>query len=218
MKKVQNVILDMGNVIIEFSPDRLVRHYTDAPQIQRRLVATVFHSPEYLQLDMGTITQDAAIKIWQDREPELAQIIPGVADWFEHKKIIVPTNQLAVLLKAKGYGVYLLSNASDRFYSYRDTVPALTVLDGVILSCAHHVLKPDHQLYQILFDTYHLDPATCFFVDDIAGNVEAGRALGMDGFVFPKDVPADMAVRQLLAALKSHGIDIDYSEVEAIEL
>ncbi len=219
MSRIRNIIFDMGNVITVFAPEHFVSFYADTKEDQALLVQTVFKSPEYRQLDLGMITYEDAKSIWQQRQPQLADAIAQVADhWFEHKELVVPVNQLAVLLKKKGFRLYLLSNASDKFPLYRDKVPALAILDGAVLSCEHHVLKPDKKLYQVLFDTCDLQPETCFFIDDLPKNIEAGRALGMDGFVFPLDVSHQEAVRQLLDALKAHGISIDYAEVEGIKL
>lgn len=209
----------MGNVITVFAPEHFVSYYADTPEKQAMLVQTVFKSPEYKQLDLGTISYPEATRIWQQRQPQLADAIGAVSDhWFEHKELVVPMNQLAVLLKRKGFKLYLLSNASDKFPLYKNKVPALAILDGAVLSYEHHVLKPDPDLYHVLFDTYGLLPETCFFIDDLPKNIEAGRALGMDGFVFPQDVSAEEAVRQLLIALEAHRIIIDYAEVEGIKL
>lgn len=45
-------------------------------------------------------------------------------------------------------------------------------------------------MYRYLFETYSLDPAECFFIDDLRENIEAGRALGMDGIIFDGDLDA----------------------------
>ncbi len=219
MSKIQNIILDMGNVITVFAPKHFVSFYADTQEEQELLVQTVFKSPEYQMLDKGTISYPEATRIWQSRQPHLADAIERLADhWFEHKELVVPINQLAVLLKKRGFRLFLLSNASDKFPLYKDKVPALAILDGAVLSYEHHVLKPDPKLYQVLFETYDLQPETCFFIDDLPKNIEAGRALGMEGFVFPQDISHKEAVQQLLKALDAHGISIDYAEVEGIKL
>ena len=46
------------------------------------------------------------------------------------------------------------------------------------------VTKPDLRIYQILLDRYGLKAEECLFVDDRLENVEAARALGMQGIVF----------------------------------
>ena len=50
--------------------------------------------------------------------------------------------------------------------------------------------KPAPEIYRYLFDTFHLAPSECFFIDDTEANILAGRELGMDGIVFTGDVEA----------------------------
>ena len=38
------------------------------------------------------------------------------------------------VLKANGYGIYLLSNASMDFYENKDNIPALSLFDGYLIS------------------------------------------------------------------------------------
>lgn len=52
------------------------------------------------------------------------------------------------------------------------------------------MLKPNPNIYQYLFDTYHLDPSECFFINDLEENIAAARNLGMDGIVFTGNINA----------------------------
>lgn len=47
--------------------------------------------------------------------------------------------------------------------------------------------KPDPAIYRYLFETYSLNPEESFFIDDLEANVEAGRALGMEGIIYTGD-------------------------------
>ena len=40
------------------------------------------------------------------------------------------------------------------------------------------------EMYQHLFDRFHLNPEECFFVDDLSLNIEGARKCGMDGYCF----------------------------------
>lgn len=108
-------------------------------------------------------------------------------------------------LKANGYKTYLLSNAGYDFYEYSPHKPALALMDGKIISCEHKVLKPEKEIYEILFSTYSLDPSECIFIDDIEENVEGGKKCGMDGIVFS---PSFEDVSVLREKLRNKGIKI----------
>ena len=47
--------------------------------------------------------------------------------------------------------------------------------------------KPDAAIFAHICENFSLDPTACVFVDDKAENVQAARALGMQGYVFDGD-------------------------------
>ena len=108
-------------------------------------------------------------------------------------------------LKANGYKTYLLSNAGYDFYEYSPHKPAIALMDGRIISCEHKVLKPEKEIYEILFSTYSLDPSECIFIDDVEENIEGGKKCGMDGIVFS---PSFEDVSVLRDKLRNKGIKI----------
>lgn len=62
------------------------------------------------------------------------------------------------------------------------------ILSGQIVSSEEKCLKPDKEIYLKLFEKYNLKPSECYFIDDKEENIEAGKRLGMDGFVFKDNV------------------------------
>lgn len=87
-------------------------------------------------------------------------------------------------IKNHGYGIYLLSNAPLNFHTYRDKIPAFAYFDGFIVSANYLTVKPEPEIYNILFNTFSLNPAECFFIDDIPVNIEGAAAVGMKGHCF----------------------------------
>lgn len=57
------------------------------------------------------------------------------------------------------------------------------VLSGKVLSFEEGLIKPDPAVFHLLLDRYQLDPETCVFIDDIAGNILAAEKLGMTGIL-----------------------------------
>ncbi|MCI7148280.1 MAG: HAD-IA family hydrolase, partial [bacterium] len=60
--------------------------------------------------------------------------------------------------------------------------------DGIVFSAPLVMAKPKPEIYQYLFDTYHLKPEESFFIDDKPENIASGQALGMDGYIFKGDI------------------------------
>lgn len=183
---IRNLIFDMGNVILGFDSDELLCRFSDSKEERDAVKKAVFSNGEWAQLDKGTITEeDAEKQILARTAPEYRKTAERfLREWHLHLPILEETCDLIEELKEKGYGIYLLSNASLRFHEYKDQIPAFRFMDGMIVSADHLSVKPEPDIYQKLFSTYGLKPEECFFIDDIEENIEGGRALGMDGFIY----------------------------------
>ena len=102
--------------------------------------------------------------------------------------IPMPQSQRFVAeMKEKGYGLYVLSNASPLFYEYFPRFGHIEIFDGMVVSCDYHVLKPDERIYRILLEKFHLKPEECLFFDDRPENVQGAREVGMNSEVFTGD-------------------------------
>ena len=69
-------------------------------------------------------------------------------------------------LKARGYTLYLLSNAARRQHTYWHDIPGSECFSGTLISADVHLLKPEAAIYQALFDKFDLTAASCLFIDD----------------------------------------------------
>lgn len=88
-------------------------------------------------------------------------------------------------LKARGYGVYGLTNWSrETFPLVRDRYPVFGLLDGYVVSGEEMTMKPDPALYRILLDRFGLKGEECLFIDDNPRNAAGGESLGIRGIVF----------------------------------
>ena len=64
------------------------------------------------------------------------------------------------------------------------------------------LVKPQPEIYRLLFEKFSLVPEECFFVDDSPANVEGAGFCGMAGAVFNNGVPA------LRKALRNAGVPV----------
>ena len=93
--------------------------------------------------------------------------------------------QIVRALKTRGQRVYILSNVSRRLTdTYKSVVPASDQYDGAFFSGEVLALKPQPIIYQMFFERFGLNPADCFFIDDVQDNVEASIRCGMDAWWF----------------------------------
>jgi len=162
----------------------------------------VFASLEWARMDRGSLTEEEALRMMQEKLPphlhEAARRL--VMEWDRPLLPICGMADLVRDLKQAGYGIYLLSNASRRQHAYWDRIPGSEHFDGTLISADHLLTKPQHEIYELLFSTFSLDPQECFFVDDAPANMEGAYRCGMEGFIFRGDV------QELRQALREKGV------------
>ena len=105
-------------------------------------------------------------------------------------------------LKAAGYGIYLCSNATSALHSYFPRIPGSEHFDGLLVSADWKLLKPQHEIFELLYKTFALDPAECFFIDDYPPNIDGAIVTGMSGAVYDGDL------RRLRHDLRRAGIAV----------
>ena len=207
---IRNLVFDMGNVLIHYIPqvfmDRLGVPAEDQPLLARE----VFGSVEWIRMDRGTLGQEEAVAAMEARLPrrlwEYARRL--VLGWWLDGPLMPVEGMAALLeeLKGLGYGLYLLSNATVRQPEYFPGIPGSQFFDGAVISAHWKVLKPEREIYEILFREYGLEPSECFFVDDLNINVEGALCAGMDGYVFDGDMG------RLRQALRRAGVMVKTGE------
>lgn len=200
---IKNIVFDMGNVLVKYCDDGVARHYIEDLLDRERVRTAVFLSPEWVLLDMGVISDEQALKQICGRLPQRLHEAAALCmrDWDRYNMWgVSQMDPLIRELKAKGYGIYVCSNAAIRLREiYRDLFPAVDCIDGVLFSAEVKCIKPQKEMYQHFFRRFDLKPEECFFIDDLPGNIEGGRACGMDGYCFADgDIEK---LRRVLAAL-----------------
>jgi putative hydrolase of the HAD superfamily len=200
---IHNLVLDMSGVLIYFDAHVFMVQAgvpaADEEQVRRE----VYASPEWAEIDRGTITDEAAAAAIQKRLP--ARLGPAVKKLVTMQdRPILPVPGMRALLadaKAQGCGIYLLSNTGRHQRAFWPRIPGSEYFDGCILSAEWQLVKPQPEIYRLLAQQYGLALPECLFVDDTRQNVEAARACGMQGFWFQNDAAA---LREALRAAGLH--------------
>ncbi len=186
-KEYRNIVFDMGGVLVDYTADNATWHYTDDPEIVREIHNVLFCSQEWMALDMGSMTDEQAImrilpRLSSEKVREIAKTT--FEHWHEYNNVARPgMEQIVRALKTRGQRVYILSNASRRLTdTYKSVVPASDHYDGAFFSGEVLALKPQPIIYQMFFERFGLNPADCFYIDDVQDNVEASIRCGMDAW------------------------------------
>jgi len=201
---IKNIVFDMGNVIIRFDRDAFIDRFGVSEEDRRILLREIFLSPEWVMMDRGTLTDEQAADILCPRVPEHLRDIARKLIGFWDRPIleVEGIEPLIEELKGKGYGIYLLSNASCRQPDYWQRVPAARFFDGTLISYSVKLIKPMPEIYEKFFEKFSLRREECFFIDDSPANIEASLYVGMPGAVFHNDI------RRLRRELRAAGVDV----------
>jgi len=81
---------------------------------------------------------------------------------------------------------------------WRTKLPIDDVFEVVVDSAFVGTRKPEPEIYAVTLERLGVPAAACAFVDDLAVNVEAARAVGMEGIVFRDTAQAIAELEALL--------------------
>ena len=178
-----DIILDMGNVLLEWNKDKILRGVVKTEKDYMILDKAIFQSGLWERLDLGTLTREELVlkvvsmigSIYQEKVQEV------VWNWPSYIEIYTEVFPLLVRLKEKGHRIFVLSNTSPVFYELlkNQLAPLEKILDGFVLSCDIKAIKPDPKMFEEILRKYQLDPANCVFLDDIADNTKMAESLGI---------------------------------------
>lgn len=183
---IKNIVFDMGGVLINFDAERYTAQFVLNAEDRALIRRELFRSVEWIQMDRGVITDAEAVSAVCARLPErLHRAVQDILDqWHQDVPPLDGIYNLVEELKGKGYCIYLLSNTSTRFHSFRKNIPALRFFDGEFISADHHLLKPEPEIYRCFLEEFGLEGAECIFIDDTPLNVEGAVRCGFHGIVY----------------------------------
>ena len=201
---IRHIIFDMGNVLLRFDRELFLDRLGVTGEDRKLLMREVFLSVEWVMMDRGALDEPEAEERMRTRLPERLHgaVHELTSRWDQPILPIEGMYELVEELKQKGYGVWLLSNASHRQHDYWPRCAASALFDGTLISADHGLMKPQREIYELCLERFGLKPEECFFVDDSPANIEGASRCGIAGMVFHGDVGA------LRKALRAAGVQV----------
>lgn len=193
---IRNIVFDIGQVLLEFNWRGFIDKMDISADKKEKLTnVTLGNMSHWDQHDRGMSDEEfieKSMELEPDIRPELEYYMKNIGNIIKEYSYSVP---LIKELKAKGYMVYILSNYGKTPFEYaRNNMKFIKEVDGMIISSDVGYVKPESEIYEVLFDKFNLIPGECVFLDDRADNIEAAKEMGMSGIVF-EDI--ESAVKQL---------------------
>ena len=187
---MDNIVFDMGNVLTKYTLSDYIWNYAKDEETFRVIKNQICGSVEWICMDRGSMTDEEAVVSINKRMPKKMWALTErfIREFRMKQEPNPPMEALLLELKQRGYKLYLMSNASHRFRQFSKSIPSISYMDGIWISCENGYLKPEREAYLDFFEKMQLEPETCFFVDDSPTNIEAGMRLGMRGCVYHQDM------------------------------
>lgn len=183
---IQAVIFDIGNVLVEWQPERFYDRVIGADR-RRAMFAEIDLHGMNDRIDRGEHFTDT-IYDTAERYPAWRDEIRMWHDnWIEMASPAIPQSvRLQRALRAKGIPVFALSNfgvqnfamAADRHY------PFLDEFDRHYISGRMKMAKPDQDIYAAVENDCGLVPETLLFADDRADNIATAQSRGWQTHLF----------------------------------
>ncbi|MBX9654708.1 HAD family phosphatase [bacterium] len=188
---IRTVLFDMGNVLVSFSHERMFAQLGEvcgrtSEEVKQFLATTALAN----RFETGKVNANgfhAEIEQWVKRPVDQANLLRAGADIFW---LDTPMPDVLKQIKSQGIRLVLLSNTSSTHIEIvREQWSFLDEFDELVLSYEVGAMKPDAAIYRAALAKIKCDPSECFYTDDVAPYVEAGRSFGLQAEIF-RDVPS----------------------------
>lgn len=186
MTRVRALIVDVGGVLTTPVSESFAAFCTSEGLVLDDLHAAVgellgVHDDDHpvAQLEMGRMDL-APFDVWLAGELNKALGTSIVADGVGRRlvgNVQLEDRMFEVVRRARAAGIRtgLLSNS----WGNTDYGGLVDFFDGVVISGAEGLRKPDARIYHLAAERVGAEPTECVFVDDVAHNVDGAMAAGM---------------------------------------
>jgi FMN phosphatase YigB (HAD superfamily) len=186
-RPVRNVVFDFGGVLVSWRPQEIIDSFYDEPQLREAVRTHAFEHDDWLDMDRGTLDEVSVVRRCAAR---MARPESELRALFDHvRAALTPIEPTVALLRElrerTGLKLYGLSNMSEAIFAYLDgRHDFFKLFDGIVVSAAVKLLKPESAIYEHLRDRFKLDFSETVFIDDLPRNVESARRAGLPAIRF----------------------------------
>jgi len=184
---IKNIVFDLGGVLIDFKPEKYLRHIEFSEEDVVRFKQIVFWGEEWGEYNSSDLTIKETEQKLVEHYPEYREKIQEIFAKMDFSYILFEIKETAEYLKElseKGYQIYLLSDLSRDCYEYNKHFPLFQYVKGGVYSFEIGSTKPNEKNYKTILEKYHLRPQETIFIDDRLNNVEAANNFGIHGIQF----------------------------------
>ncbi len=179
-------IFDLGNVLLLFSHQRMFAQVGALCGKSGDDVRRVFIDDDLgTRFERGDVSETelrAELQRRLDATFDRDQLDRALGDIFTPNE---PMLRIVDELRRRGFRLVLLSNTNSIHVRWiQSHYDVLGKFDDCVLSYEVRAVKPEAAIFQRAIDCARCTPSECFYTDDIADYVAAGRRSGLNSGVF----------------------------------
>ena len=188
MGKIDTVIFDFGGVLIDWNPAYVyLKEFRGDEQKMNHCLEHICSWEWNDKQDEGCLIQEATeerVALFPEHERLIRMYYSRWKDMlgYEH------TETVEVLKKLKENGKHKLLGLTnwshETFPVALERFDFLSWFDGIIVSGAEKMKKPDSRIYQLTLDRYDVTAENAVFIDDKKENIDAAIMEGIHGIHF----------------------------------
>lgn len=157
---VKNIVFDVGNVLIKWSPQDIVRNFFKQEPSSDELTLKLFKSSVWFDLNLGKLTEKEAIQIYKKQlgipQETLENLMLAV------RESLVPLEGSIELLEelyTQGFPLYSITDNVIEIVSFlKARYDFFQKFSGIVVSGEIGALKPSPLPYETLIKSYSLVP------------------------------------------------------------
>ncbi|WP_106746316.1 HAD family hydrolase [Yoonia maritima] len=185
MADIQAVIFDIGNVLIEWQPERFYDRVIGADRRKAMFAEIDLHGINDL-VDRGHHFRDTIYAAAEENPEWRNEVRMWHDNWSE---MATPTIDHSVrllrALRVAGVPVFALSNFGIQTFEIAEPVyPFLKEFDRRYISGHMQEVKPGHRIYEMVEEDCGIAPAGLLFADDRADNIATAAERGWQTHLF----------------------------------
>lgn len=187
-KRIENVIFDLGGVLVDWNPKYLYNKIFDGDTKKIDwFLSTVCTNEWNVEQDAGRTFSEATRLLIREFPDQEAHIRAYYERWEEMLQGDIP-GTVAILEELKqndSHNLFALTNwSAETFPIALKRFDFLQHFQGIVVSGAEQTRKPFRDIYDILLSRHELDPGMSVFIDDNEENVTAAEKVGIKGILF----------------------------------
>ncbi|MGM0446237.1 MAG: HAD family hydrolase [Bacillota bacterium] len=196
---IENVVFDLGNVLLEFTPEKIIDDYVTEESKKKEIYDNIFNSKEWIMLDRGTISENEATRKFVDRQPNNKnEIIKIMDNWISYLKPITKNISVLKNLAGQEINLYILSNFHKKaFLQVKQRYNFFDFFDGKVISYQVNTIKPEDKIYEILISKYNLNSQDTLFIDDSINNIKTADNFKFKTIHFNNSIELEREVSKL---------------------